>query len=60
MTEVIVCGAGTAGLAAAATLRGTGVEVVVLEQSDKVGASWRTRYDGLRRVSVAGRVGRVP
>ncbi len=44
----IVCGAGTAGLAAAATLRGAGVEVIVLEQTDKVGASWRTRYDGLR------------
>ncbi len=46
--EAIVCGAGTAGLAAAATLRSAGVEVMVLEQTDKVGASWRTRYDGLR------------
>jgi putative flavoprotein involved in K+ transport len=44
MTEAIVCGAGTAGLAAAATLRGVGVD----EQTDRVGASWRTRYDGLR------------
>jgi putative flavoprotein involved in K+ transport len=48
MTEAIVCGAGTAGLAAAAMLRGAGIEVTVLEQTDKVGASWRTRYDGLR------------
>lgn len=48
MIDAIVCGAGAAGLAAAATLRRAGVEPIVLEQSDKVGASWRTRYDGLR------------
>lgn len=48
MAEAIVIGAGTAGLAAAATLRGAGIEVIVLEQTDKVGAAWRTRYDGLR------------
>ena len=41
-------GAGTAGLAAAATLRGAGVDVIMLERTDRVGASWRTRYDGLR------------
>jgi putative flavoprotein involved in K+ transport len=48
MPEAIVCGAGTAGLAAAATLRGAGVDVIVLERSDRVAASWRSRYDGLR------------
>ncbi len=48
IAEAIVCGAGTGGLAAAAALRGVGVDVVVLEQTDQVGASWRTRYDGLR------------
>jgi putative flavoprotein involved in K+ transport len=48
MVEAVVCGAGTAGLAAAATLQGAGLDVVVLEQTDKVGAAWRTRYDGLR------------
>lgn len=48
MTEAIVCGAGTAGLAAAATLRGAGIDVTVLERSDQVAASWRSRYDGLR------------
>jgi putative flavoprotein involved in K+ transport len=48
MVEAIVCGAGAAGLAAAATLSGAGVEVLVLERTDKVAASWRTRYDGLR------------
>jgi putative flavoprotein involved in K+ transport len=48
MTETIVCGAGTAGLAAAASLRSAGVEAIVLERTEEVGASWRTRYDGLR------------
>lgn len=47
-TEAIVCGAGTAGLAAAATLGGSGIDVAVLERSDRVAASWRNRYDGLR------------
>jgi putative flavoprotein involved in K+ transport len=48
MAEAIVCGAGTAGLAAAAALRAVGVDVIVLERTEEVGASWRTRYDGLR------------
>jgi putative flavoprotein involved in K+ transport len=48
MAEAVVCGAGTAGLAAAAALRAVGVDVAVLERTDEVAASWRTRYDGLR------------
>ncbi len=48
MAEAIVCGAGTAGLAAAAAPRAVGVDVIVLERTEEVGASWRTRYDGLR------------
>lgn len=48
MAEAIVCGAGAAGLAAAATIGAAGAEVVVLERSEQVGSSWRTRYDGLR------------
>jgi putative flavoprotein involved in K+ transport len=48
MAHAIVCGAGTAGLAAAGALGSAGVEATVLERADKVGASWRTRYDGLR------------
>jgi putative flavoprotein involved in K+ transport len=45
---VVVCGAGAAGLSAAATLGRLGLSVTVLERSDGVGASWRGRYDGLR------------
>ncbi len=48
LADAIVLGAGTAGLAAAAALRRVGIEAIVLEQTDRVGASWRTRYDGLR------------
>ena len=48
VAEAIVCGAGAAGLAAAATLGRAGVAAIVLERSDWVGASWRARYDGLR------------
>jgi putative flavoprotein involved in K+ transport len=46
--EAIVCGAGAAGLGAAAALRGRGVAAVVLEQAADVAASWRSRYDELR------------
>jgi putative flavoprotein involved in K+ transport len=46
--EVVVVGAGAAGLAAAAMLRRRGIENLILERSDGVGASWRSRYDGLR------------
>ena len=48
VAEAVVCGAGAAGLAAAATLGRAGVAAIVLERSDWVGASWRARYDGLR------------
>jgi putative flavoprotein involved in K+ transport len=47
-SEAIVCGAGAAGLAAAAALQAVGVDVIVVEQAEEVGASWRARYEGLR------------
>src|ERR1700741_3922583 len=46
--EVLIVGAGPAGLAAAAELGGAGVPAAILERSDAVGASWRGRYDRLR------------
>jgi putative flavoprotein involved in K+ transport len=45
--EAIVVGAGPAGLSVAATLGGRGVETLVLERADDVGASWRGHYDRL-------------
>src|SRR3954449_6670285 len=44
--EVVVIGAGPAGLATAAALRHHGIGAVVLER-DAVGASWRRHYDRL-------------
>lgn len=45
--QVVVIGAGPAGLAAAACLRRRGIGGVILERQDGVGASWRSRYDRL-------------
>src|SRR5438067_13230971 len=45
--DAIVIGAGPAGLAAAAMLRGNGISTVVLERSSDVAASWRRHYDRL-------------
>lgn len=49
MREVVVIGAGAAGLGVAAELGRRGVgDVLVLERTGSVGASWRARYEGLR------------
>ncbi|MGW3508526.1 flavin-containing monooxygenase [Streptomyces sp. NPDC000994] len=45
---VYVIGGGPGGLAAAQALRARGIRAVVLEKSDRVGASWRRHYDRLR------------
>ncbi|WP_112470488.1 flavin-containing monooxygenase [Streptomyces triticisoli] len=44
---VYVIGGGPGGLAAAHALRARGIRAVVLERSDRVGASWRRHYDRL-------------
>jgi cation diffusion facilitator CzcD-associated flavoprotein CzcO len=45
--DAIVIGAGPAGLAAAAALKARGLDAVILEKSDAVGAVWRRHYDRL-------------
>src|SRR5947208_14638017 len=45
---VVIVGAGSAGLAAAAELRRTGVESVLLERGPAVATSWRDRHEDLR------------
>ncbi len=47
MGDVVIIGAGAAGLAVAATLRERNVPCVVLERSADVGAAWQSRYDAL-------------
>lgn len=44
---VYVIGGGPGGLAVAYALRARGVRAIVLEKSDRVGASWRGHYDRL-------------
>jgi cation diffusion facilitator CzcD-associated flavoprotein CzcO len=46
-TEIVVIGAGPAGLAVAATLAAKGCRPLVLEQASAVGASWRSHYERL-------------
>jgi len=46
--RVLVIGAGSSGLAAAAELQRRGVQAEILERSDTVGAAWQARYDRLR------------
>jgi len=46
--QVVVVGAGTAGLAVALCLSDLSIPSVVLERGDGVGAAWRSRYDRLR------------
>src|SRR5262245_31505169 len=48
MRGALVCGAGAAALAAGATLGRKGVDTLVVERSDRVAASWRSRYAALR------------
>lgn len=45
--DVVVVGAGAAGLAAAALLRQRGIDPLVLEQDGAIGGSWARRYDRL-------------
>jgi len=46
-TEVLVIGAGPAGLAVAATLQERGRRPLVIEKAAQVGASWRNHYSRL-------------
>ncbi|MGH8970930.1 MAG: flavin-containing monooxygenase [Actinomycetes bacterium] len=45
--QVVVVGAGPAGLAVAAMLRRRGLDPLVVDRADTVGASWRAHYDRL-------------
>ena len=45
---VVVVGAGSAGIAAALSLKDLGVTPLIIERADTVASSWRSRYDRLR------------
>lgn len=46
-SEIIIVGAGPAGLAIAGRLRKKGIEFNILEASDKVASAWHNHYDRL-------------
>jgi cation diffusion facilitator CzcD-associated flavoprotein CzcO len=46
--QVVVVGAGPAGIASALALKDRGLSPVVLDRADRVASSWRSRYDSLR------------
>jgi cation diffusion facilitator CzcD-associated flavoprotein CzcO len=46
--RVIVAGAGQGGIASALALKDAGLAPLVLDQADRVGSSWRSRYESLR------------
>ncbi len=50
--DTVVVGGGQAGLVMGHHLRRAGRDLVVLERSDRVGDSWRRRYDSLRLFSL--------
>jgi len=53
--DVAVVGAGPAGIGVATELGRQGMsDVVVLERAERLGQSWRSRYDGLRLNTVRG------
>lgn len=45
--DIVVVGAGPAGLAVSACLRRKGLQHTVLEREDEIGATWRRHYDRL-------------
>jgi monoamine oxidase len=51
-TNVVVIGAGAAGLAAARVLRDADIDVVVLEARDRIGGRIFTRHDSATAVPI--------
>jgi putative flavoprotein involved in K+ transport len=51
--DVIVIGAGQAGLAAGYHLQRRSLDLLILEAGDRVGESWRRRWEGLRLFTAA-------
>jgi putative flavoprotein involved in K+ transport len=51
--DVIVIGGGQAGLSVGYHLAGTGLRFVILDASERIGNSWRKRWDSLRLFTAA-------
>jgi cation diffusion facilitator CzcD-associated flavoprotein CzcO len=48
ISQVVVIGAGPAGVASALALKDAGLRPLVIDQAEQVASSWRRRYDRLR------------
>lgn len=48
MSDVVIIGAGPAGISMAISLQERGIRPLVVERAGEVAASWRTRYDRLK------------
>src|SRR5215510_11849203 len=56
-TEVLIVGAGQTGLAAGYHLLRRGREVLLVDRNERIGDSWRARWDSLKLYSPASRDG---
>lgn len=56
-TDVLVVGAGQSGLALGYHLRRRGREVLLVDRNERIGDSWRARWDSLKLYSPASRDG---
>jgi indole-3-pyruvate monooxygenase len=54
-TQVVVIGAGPAGLAVSACLQHRQIEFIILEKEHQVGSSWRRHYERLRLHTIKSR-----
>jgi cation diffusion facilitator CzcD-associated flavoprotein CzcO len=52
-TSVLIVGGGPAGLSAAGALKTVGLEPVILDREQRIGASWSQRYDRLHLHTVS-------
>ena len=46
--DVAIIGAGPAGVSMALSLRDRGLRPLLIDRADRVGSSWRSRYDRLK------------
>src|SRR6476646_3683550 len=46
--QVVIVGAGPAGISTAVALKDRGIQPLVIDRAEEVGSSWRSRYDRLR------------
>ena len=56
-TDVLIVGAGQSGLALGYHLQRRGRQVLLVDRNERIGGSWRARWDSLKLYSPASRDG---